>query len=424
MQKTAGILLRAGKRATLKRNEVTKMEWNDLPQPVRFALNRLEEAGYEAALVGGCVRDRIMGRAPGDYDITTSAAPEETLEVFRDQRTVPTGLKHGTVTVVYGGMGMEITSFRQDGTYTDMRRPDSVRFTRSLREDVLRRDFTMNALAWEQGRGVIDHTGGLEDIRKKGIRAVGEPERRFTEDALRILRAVRFSAQMGFAIEEKTRSAVFRLQDNVGRIAVERVRVEMEKTLLGAWAARALAEYRDVLRPRILGGERLGDEGWAAAAQRIADLPQGAQPVLAWAALLLEMGPEGAEQALRALRADNATTHGAARRIALAWQGPETLYALRRAVGEDGFDAVQDAICLRSFSAPQKREDALLRLGQIRAQQMPCAVADLAVGGRDLIALGVQGRAVGAALQALLEEVLQGHLPNEREALLRVAKEL
>jgi len=335
-----------------------------------------------------------------------------------------TGLKHGTVTVLRDGMPMEITSFRQDGEYTDMRRPDSVRFTRSLREDVVRRDFTMNALAWELQSGVIDHVGGQQDIRAGFIRAVGDPVRRFTEDALRILRAVRFSAQLDFAIEEQTERALYRLHGNIERIAAERVRVEIEKTLLGKAAARVLRQHRDLVRPRILSGNDISDAQWDEAVRRLeAAAPFAAgKHVLLWAALLEPLGGERAALALRALKADNATVSGVHKRLDMAAQPMDTLYALRCMAGDNGLQAARDAAVLRHAFSPEKRQEALSLLETIEREQLPCRLSELAIGGKDLLAAGVQGKAIGETLAWLLDRVRAGELKNEKTALLERAK--
>jgi len=399
------------------------MQWNDLPAPVRFALDRLEQHGHEAALVGGCVRDRLMGRMPGDYDITTSATPEQTQAAFADLRTIPTGLKHGTVTVLLDGMPMEITTFRQDGEYTDMRRPDSVRFTRSLQQDVARRDFTMNALAWELSRGLIDHTGGREDIACRCIRAVGDPHRRFAEDALRILRAVRFSAQLGFAVEQSTKRALFDLAGNIDRIAAERVRVELEKTLLGPGAVQALTDYRDVLRPRLPGGSGISDAAWAEAAAVLSAVKtRSNEPVLLWAALLSPLGAQNAAQALKALKCDNSTAFGVQKRLEMAQEPMETLYSLRCMAGDNGLAAAGDAVILRYALAPEKAENAQKLLEKIQTEALPCSLGELAVSGRDLLALGVKGKAVGQVLSRLLDSVRAGETENQKTALLERAK--
>ena len=399
------------------------MEWQDLPVQALFALEKLEQAGFEAALVGGCVRDRLMGRTPGDYDIATSALPEETLRVFAGERTVPTGLQHGTVMLVYEGMPMEITTFREDGEYTDMRRPDSVRFTRSLKEDVRRRDFTMNALAWEREKGVIDHTGGAEDINNGLIRAVGVPERRFSEDALRILRAVRFSAQLGFKVEKETEQAAFALQENIGRIAAERVRAEMEKTLRGRFAAQMIGKYRDILRPRLLCAGEIGNEQWALAAERLGKLPC-ADAALSWAALLAVVGAQRAQETLQALRMDKATAQSACRCIALADDALDTLHALRCAAGDMGMDCARNAVRLKFAFDAGKRQEMLALLGRIESEKLPCTAAEMDIGGADLMETGLRGREVGRMMALLLDDVRAGRIPNRREALLARAGEI
>ena len=184
-----------------------------LPNSVREALLRLNEAGFEAWLVGGCVRDRLMGAEPHDYDITTSATPAETAAVFAGERIIETGLRHGTVTVLLSGEPLEITTFRTEAAYSDHRRPDAVRFTRSLREDLARRDFTVNAIAMDADGRLCDPFGGRADLEKKILRAVGDPEARFREDALRILRCARFSSVLGFAIEPATAAAMVRCRE-------------------------------------------------------------------------------------------------------------------------------------------------------------------------------------------------------------------
>ena len=192
-----------------------------LPDEVKTALTKLRENGYEAFIIGGCVRDSLLGAEPKDYDITTSALPEETERVFCAYRVIETGIKHGTVTVLIGDMPLEITTYRIDSEYSDNRRPDSVTFTKSLYEDTARRDFTMNAVAIDENGSIADFHGGRNDIENKLIRCVGDPDKRFGEDALRILRAVRFSSVLGFDIEENTKAAVFRNKDLLKNISSE-----------------------------------------------------------------------------------------------------------------------------------------------------------------------------------------------------------
>ena len=193
------------------------------PESVRWAIKRLNDAGYEAWAVGGCVRDSALGKEPHDWDMTTSALPEETMAVFADYPVIETGIKHGTVTIVVDGEPLEITTYRVDGSYSDGRHPDGVSFTRSLEADMARRDFTINAMAAHPEKGIVDCFGGLEDLKNGVIRCVGDPERRFSEDALRILRAMRFSAVLGFPVEEKTAEALLKIRENLRHVAMERI---------------------------------------------------------------------------------------------------------------------------------------------------------------------------------------------------------
>lgn len=202
----------------------------NIPEPARMIIDRLNEHGYEAYVVGGCVRDMILKREPGDWDITTSARPEQVKALFT--RTLDTGIQHGTVTIMVGKEGYEVTTFRVDGDYTDGRHPDTVTFTPSLEEDLKRRDFTINAMAYNHNTGLVDIFGGREDIARKVIRCVGNPTERFTEDALRILRAIRFSAQLGFEIEDATRQAITEIAPNLIHVSKERIQVELTKLLL------------------------------------------------------------------------------------------------------------------------------------------------------------------------------------------------
>ena len=196
-----------------------------------FAIGRLESRGYEAYAVGGCVRDSLLGKVPHDWDLTTSATPDETLAAFADCRVIETGVKHGTVTVLTGGAGVEVTTYRIDGSYSDGRHPDSVTFTENLIGDLERRDFTINAMAYHPQAGLVDAFDGIGDLRRHVVRCVGDPDRRFGEDALRILRAVRFAAQLNFSIEEETREAVRRAAPNLHSVSAERIRTEFVKTI-------------------------------------------------------------------------------------------------------------------------------------------------------------------------------------------------
>ena len=219
----------------------------NIPDNISIVLDKLHNAGYEAYLAGGCVRDGLMGREPSDYDITTNALPRQTAACFEDFTVIETGIKHGTVTVVSGGENVEITTYRIDGGYSDARHPDRVSFTRNLHEDLSRRDFTVNALAYHPVRGLRDDFGGLDDLENGVLRCVGDPERRFREDALRMLRALRFSAVLGFSIEAAADAALRALRENLSAVSAERLWNELIRLLCGRQVTRVLLAYPEIL---------------------------------------------------------------------------------------------------------------------------------------------------------------------------------
>ncbi len=376
----------------------------DLPKPVGAAIARLEVCGHEAVAVGGCVRDHLMGRTPTDYDLATSALPEEVMDAFRNARVVPTGLKHGTVTLISGGMAIEITTYRVDGAYRDHRRPDGVRFTGSLTEDLKRRDFTVNAIAYSPGRGLIDPMGGGADIENRLIRAVGDPAARFGEDALRILRALRFAARLGFSIEPATAAALSAMAASLSFVARERVGAEVEGLVLGRGAEPMLAAHREVMEAAVPEFSFVDAAGYARALSLTGRAPLDAAARLA---ALFSPLRGGAAAALTSLRLPGRVTSRALRLIewlnapdldparALGALGASDARALFQMIGGPGAAIVDGLIA----------SGACVTIGQ------------LAVDGRDLVQMGLSGPAVGAALQKLLDEVIDG-APNDRAALL------
>lgn len=385
----------------------------DIPAAPMRILSLLNDAGYEAYLVGGCVRDALRGDVPHDYDITTNALPEQMQSVFSELRTIETGLHHGTLTVLLDGEPFEVTTYRVDGVYQDHRRPESVRFTSCLQEDLGRRDFTVNAMAYHPVLGFRDPFGGAEDLRRGVIRAVGEPHERFSEDALRILRALRFSARFGFSIEEKTAAAAHDLKGTLTLIAAERVREELAGILVAPDADRILADHADILATVIPEGSTV--------------LPlSGLDPsdlVLRLAAYLHTVGSRAARAALWRLRNDRATCRAVEDILMLREEGlPEEDEAILRALRKYGRDGVARAMALASAegkdtSTARARLDGLLRDGACYMISM------LAVDGKDLAAIGIPcGREMGAALERLLDAVIRKECPNEREALLAYAK--
>ena len=386
-------------------------------------MNTLKKAGYEAVLVGGCVRDMIMGKIPDDYDIATSALPEETLRVFEKDRTIPTGLKHGTVTLVRDEQPYEITTYRIDGKYTDMRRPDNVTFTRTLEQDVLRRDFTINALAWDSEKGLIDYVGGQEDIRRHLIRTVGEPEKRFSEDALRIYRALRFASRLGFTIDSETSQSLIRLSGNTAHLAAERVYSEYTKILQGQYAHTVIAQYESVLREQISCEKNISASAWQMAAKLISETPKKEDTILLWACLLVNAGPAGAADALKALKADTHTLQGVFAAIGAAMHPPEDDYALRCLIGDLGGETARRAIWLGLRDEKIKRDMMLAKLDEIIQKGLPCTIASLAIGGEELSKLGLKGKIIGETLRMLLDCVRADLIPNTKESLLQKAGE-
>ena len=432
-------------------------------QKARNVLRRLEAAGYEAYLVGGCVRDLVRGVTPHDCDITTSARPKAVLALF-EGFAIPTGLQHGTVTVREGGESFEVTTFRADGAYSDHRRPDSVRFSDSLQEDLRRRDFAVNAMAMDLRGGIYDFHGGAEDLRAGIIRCVGDPAVRFDEDALRIMRALRFSATLGFAIEENTVAAMERCAPLLRHIAAERLREEMTKLLMGDKAAEILVRYPQVLGvflPEILPCVGFDQKNyhhlydlWAHTAHAVGNAPKDA--LLRWTMLLHdlgkpacfivdeaevghfyghdELGAQMAAEITARLRFDKKTAERIALLIARHMRQIEPAEkAVGRVLRQMGEEALRQLLAVKRADAAACHPDYAWQTGTLDeveavldtllAQEKCFTLRDLAVNGHDLMALGLRGQTIGRTLDALLERVAEGELPNEKAALLMWVKE-
>lgn len=390
----------------------------ELNADVLYIIEVLRSHGHRADAVGGCVRDFLMGKEPFDIDITTSAKPEEMKRIFSGERTIETGIKHGTLTLLLHGTPYEITTYRVDGEYADHRHPEEVLFTETLSEDLARRDFTVNAMCYSPAEGLTDLYGGQTDLENKIIRAVGEAERRFTEDALRILRGLRFSATLGFSIEEKTAAAMRKCAHLLSFVSAERVLVEWKKLLGGKDAERILLEYRDVL---------------SVALPFLSDVPMEKLPplesltaeerMLLLFAIMPPSGREAAfverfEKAALALRTDRAFLRRGSAILSHLFDADEgkdeSLCLLLYHLGADGAKSLLRLRIALSM-ADASRMDALAAL----MEKNPCtSLASLAVSGKDLIALGLRGQDVGDALSYLLFEVMGGRVENEASALL------
>ncbi len=437
-----------------------------LPDKVHNIINTLEEAGYEAYAVGGCVRDSILGREPDDWDITTSAKPEETKHLF--PRTVDTGIKHGTVTVLLGGEGFEVTTYRIDGTYEDGRHPTEVTFTANLKEDLRRRDFTINAMAYNDRSGLVDLYGGLADMENRVIRCVGDAGERFDEDALRMLRAVRFSAQLGYRIDEATGEAVRALAPNLQKISAERIQAELVKLVTSPHPDYLRNAYELGITAQILPEFDLCMETPQRHKHHCYDVGEHilhsmlgveADKVLRLGMLFHDIGkpqtltidPDGTthnkkhpfegekitRKVMRRLKFDNDTTDKVTKLVLYHdYDIAPTEAGVRRAVNRIGEDIFPMIFTVRradiAAQSDYMREEKLAKVvhieklyREILARRDAVTVKDLAISGNDLIAEGMPpGRQIGETLSALLERVLDDPSLNTKEILLKLYKEV
>ncbi len=378
-----------------------------IPKNVEYILSRLEEAGHRAYIVGGCVRDSLMGRIPEDWDVTCSALPEETMAVF-GELALPTGLKHGTVTVKHGG-NVEVTTFRADGQYSDHRRPDSVRFVNRLEDDLARRDFTMNAIAMDRQGRLADPFGGQVDIISKAVRCVGKAEERFEEDALRMFRALRFSSKLGFEIERDTLEAIYKKAHLAESLAVERIETELSKMLMHSCGKELEILFSCGLMERFCPKTELD-------LSAIEKLP--AQRSLRYAglcALLEDAGLINAGHFLSLLRCDRHTVQSCERALGCIYpESPVQWKKLLYAIGEDACFCAAAAAFVRGIGDSFSTLQEVLNSGQC------CSMAQLAVGGNELAALGLKGKDIGLALEKLLIHVIEHPEDNQRETLLKL----
>lgn len=430
-----------------------------LPDHVYLAMEQLNSAGHECFAVGGCVRDSLRGVPPHDWDLCTSARPEQIKMVFQDRKTIDIGMAHGTVAVVFPAGTLEITTYRIDGGYTDSRHPDQVAFTPELREDLARRDFTVNAMAYHPNTGLVDPFGGQEDLKRGKIRCVGEPKRRFGEDALRILRAVRFSSVLGFRLEGRTSTAVHEMCGNLSRISAERIREELTKMLLGGSIREVLELYSDVLAaviPEIapcIGFEQHNVhhcyDVWGHTIECVAH--SALDPVIRWTMFLHDVGKpytftaregvghfyghekhsaELAQTILKRLKFDTRTaerivmlvrshmlltepTEKAVKRR-LNQLGPEAFLQLLNVMRADTLGLAPD------YHGRISEIDGLKEIAHRVIEERQCfSLRDLAVNGNDLLALGLRGREIGDTLRRLLDDVIGGRCSNTRAELLK-----
>lgn len=408
------------------------------PQEVIRLIGKIEEAGFRAYGVGGAVRDALLGKEPQDWDLCTNALPADVECIFEGYPVILTGLRHGTVTVLWEGKPYEITTFRRDGAYSDGRHPDGVCFVSSLKEDLARRDFTINAMACRPGEEVTDPFGGMEDLGRGLVRAVGEAERRFEEDGLRLLRAARFAAACDFEVEEKTAQGMRRLAPLLKKVSAERIAVEWDKLIVGPGAGRVLGEFPQLWEAvlPLAAGEREGTQSWWRQwGERLDSLPK--DPLIRTAALFgrREFSPE--EAADRAARTGQSLRWDRKRQRQLVWLAetaasplPQTTaqwLRLRQQAGEPDLLEGLRAIRLAECRNPNEQEEMGARWADYDRADRGCSCrdrGDLAVTGRDLEGSGIpRGPETGRTLDWLLEKVWAGELPNEAASLLAAARQ-
>lgn len=439
----------------------------DMPKNVDIAINLLQSAGFEAYAVGGCVRDSLLGKTPNDWDITTSAKPEDMKSVFADFHCIDTGIKHGTVTVVIDGEPLEITTFRLDGEYEDNRHPKSVTFTSDLGADLGRRDFTVNAMAYSKMTGTVDLFGGQNDLKNKIIRCVGDPDRRFNEDALRILRALRFASALDFEIEEKTAQSLLKNRALLGNISEERIAKELLKLVCGKGAKRILTDFAPVLfeilpelQPMYKNSHDNPHHCYDIYEHTLIAVESiDPEPTLRFAMLLHDCGKpavkkfdengvahfyghqrisaEISAQILTRLKVSNkfrdeilflVSNHD-------RWELYENTEKMPRYLSKFGLDGVLNLLKVMRADVLAQSPEYRYRLDQIAdaeeiaknlAAQKPClSLSELQINGRTLMDIGIpQGRKLGAVLAQLLDEVIDGVTKNTQEALTTRAREI
>lgn len=439
----------------------------DMPKNVDTAINLLQSAGFEAYAVGGCVRDSLLGKTPNDWDITTSAKPEDMKSVFAEFHCIDTGIKHGTVTVVIDGEPLEITTFRLDGEYEDNRHPKSVTFTSNLGADLGRRDFTVNAMAYSKMTGTVDLFGGQNDLKNKIIRCVGDPDRRFNEDALRILRALRFASALDFEIEEKTAQSLLKNRALLGNISEERIAKELLKLVCGKGAKRILTDFAPVLfeilpelQPMYKNSHDNPHHCYDIYEHTLIAVESiDPEPTLRFAMLLHDCGKpavkkfdengvahfyghqrisaEISAQILARLKVSNkfrdeilflVSNHD-------RWELYENTEKMPRYLSKFGLDGVMNLLKVMRADVLAQSPEYRYRLDQIAdaeetaknlAAQKPClSLSELQINGRTLMDIGIpQGRKLGAVLAQLLDEVIDGVTKNTQEALTTRAREI
>ena len=435
-----------------------------IPEKAQHLMRLLKYRGYEAFVVGGCVRDSLLGREPGDWDICTNANPKQMKQCFEGLRVIETGMRHGTLTVMADGRPFEVTAYRIDGAYTDGRHPDQVRYTSNIRADLSRRDFTVNAMAYNDDAGLVDPFGGAGDLKAEVLRCVGRAETRFNEDGLRIMRCIRFASQLEFGIEAETSNALYSCKSLLDIISAERIRTELDKLLCGSGAAGVLTRYREIaaqviweIRPMFDLDQRNPYHSysvWDHTLRAVGHIKN--TPELRLSALFHDIGKPGkmtidetgrghfykheqlseeiADRVMRRLKYDNRTRDtvtAVVRNHSIVFR-PTLKYARRllNRLGEERLRLLieMEYADVRSQNPVYTDERVAgirafsQKVDEVLAQEQCFSMGDLAISGVDLLRLGVgQGPEIGAILNRLLDMVIDGELPNEKAALIKAA---
>lgn len=389
-----------------------------IPDYINKVINILNENGYEAYLVGGCVRDYMMGKTQHDFDLTTNALPGEMLQVLADYRIIETGIKHGTVTVVSDGENVEITTYRIDGKYLDNRRPDSVTFTRNLEEDLSRRDFTVNAMAFSPVGGLVDIFGGCDDLKRKIIRCVGVPDTRFNEDGLRIMRALRFSSVLGFTIDSETSKSIRKNKELLKNISAERIYSELKKLLCGAGAAEVLASYADVMGvifPYFAEHKSI----YMTNVLKIGSVD--CDVITRFAALFFDIGQSDVRALMHLLKPDNKTLSSV---VKLSEKLNEKdigcdAASVRRLMSFFDSEDMMRFICIMQIYRSDFAYDKFVNEYMHQLEIKPCVkISDLAVNGKDIMSFGIKQRAqIGEILKDVLNAVIEDRCANDYESI-------
>ena len=393
-----------------------------LPEAIKKAMAIMKENGYESFVVGGSVRDFLMGKTPSDFDITTNATPEQTKECFLGFKVIETGIKHGTVTVLIDHEPIEITTYRIDGKYTDNRHPESVEFTVNLEDDLSRRDFTVNALAYDGEEKVVDLFFGKDDLKNKTIRCVGEPDKRFSEDGLRILRALRFSSVLDFSIEKDTEDSIRRNKHLLKNISRERILTEMTKLLCGANAKDVLLDFREVFE--IVIPEIKSFLNYEKSVVAMSDTPMNKE--MRFSAFLREC--EKPEGVLKSLKSDNKTSNAVKALVSdlKSEISDDKIFIKKMLITRDTQQLLSVIELKLAFGEDRSKCERIKEyIKEIEANEECVKISELLISGTDIIELGEKsGRRVGEILSILLNDVIEGKIKNNREMLLLSASKL